>query len=54
MASEPMLKALLTSIAYRTCDSSLHGLNTEGSTNEEQLKSRSYLTVGTRGGAQDA
>jgi hypothetical protein len=54
MGSKPMLEALLTSIAYEPCDSSLHGLNTEGRTNEDQLKSCSYLTERTRHGAQNA
>jgi hypothetical protein len=43
VASEPMLGALLTSIASKQCDSSEH-VRTYGRTNEEQLTLSSYVT----------
>ena len=43
MASEPMLGALLTSIALKQCDSSEH-VRTYVRTNEELLTFSSYLT----------
>ena len=49
-----LLKALLTSIASKQCDSTLH-VRTDGRTNEELLTFSSYLTLGNaRGGAQNA
>jgi len=54
VASKPMLEALLTSIAYSRCDSSVH-VRTDGRTNEELLTFSSYLTFRIpRGGAQNA
>ena len=54
VASKPMLGALLTSIAYESCDSSEH-VRTYVRTNEELLTFSSYLTVSNaRGGAANA
>ena len=54
MASNRMLEALLTSIASKQCDSSVH-VRTDGRTNEELLTFSSYLALGNaRRGAQNA
>jgi hypothetical protein len=51
VASKRMLEALLTSIAYRRCDSSVH-VRTDGRTNAELLTLICFLTLSNarRGG----
>jgi len=54
VASEPMLGALLTSIASKQCDSSEH-VRTYVRTNEDELTLGSYLALGNaRRGAENA
>jgi hypothetical protein len=54
VASKPMLEALLTSIAYSRCNSSVH-VRTDGRTNEDELTFSSYVSLGNaRGGAHHA